>query len=89
MTGLDVLKGSTPHYDVLAKRGSPLAQALAKAFNLPELADDEAQASQAFLDEAASQEQTSIAQIEALVCPEDLKRQAELFEVRYINAWSV
>lgn len=73
------MKGGTPHYDVLAVAGSPLAEALASSFGVT---GGEAEALQELEDQTKAQIKTTRGELEALFPPEELASQAEIWEVR-------
>lgn len=80
--GLALLKGGTPHYDVLASDGTPLAAALARSFCLGKKSAGDVTALKRYKDEVASQVVMTTAEIEALFPGENLKGQDKMFEVR-------
>lgn len=80
--GLALLKGGTPHYDVLVADGTRLAAALATSFRLDDKYTGDAKTRTRFHMEKASQEVMSTAEVEALFFGENLADQGKLFEVR-------
>lgn len=80
--GLALLKGGTPHYDVLVADGTPLAAALATSFHLDDKDAGDAKTLTRFHMEKASRVVMSTAEVEALFPGENLEDQSKLFEVR-------
>jgi len=79
VSGLALVKGANPNYDVLVAAGTPLAEALASSFGV---GGGEVEAFRELEAETESRRETTAEELEGLVSAEDLESQAEMWKAR-------
>ena len=85
VTGLSLLKGGLPHFDVEVSANTPLAEALASTFDLPDVLGVDPQALHQLQQQSDSQRETTKEQLESLFSPAELVAQTIAFKVQYIR----
>lgn len=81
MKGLSLLKGGLPHFDVEVSADTPLAEALAAKFELPDVSGVDAEALHHLQQQSDSQRETTKEELEALFSPSELVAQTTVFKV--------
>ena len=79
VSGLALVKGANPNYDVLVAAGTPLAEALASSFGV---GGGEVEAFRELEAETEFRRETTAEELEGLVSAEDLESQAEMWKAR-------
>lgn len=81
VTGLCLLKGGLPHFDVEVSAGTPLAEALAVKFGLPDVLGEDPEALRYLQQQSDSQRETTKEELEALFSPSELVGQTTVLKV--------
>ena len=83
VTGLSLLKGGLPHFDVGVSANTPLAGALASKFELPDVLGVDREALYHLQQQSDSQRETTKEELESLFPPSELVAQTTVFKVPY------
>lgn len=89
VTGLSLLKGGLPHFDVEVSADTPLAEALCRTFDLPGVLGADRQALRQLQQQSDSQRETTKEELESLLSPAELVAQTTAFKVVFCRNDSI